>query len=156
MTRLEDTIAKITDQVASLEEKIKRFAVRDAVGGYWVSMAPWGLLPATGTTVSVAMYLAAVPRVCTLKKLVLASITNTTNDAGNHWEIDVRTQPSGAGGIIAAQSLQADAVGTWTLHTYTTFVRSEIALSDIYIDLECTKVGTPGALNVGGPLLFFI
>jgi len=151
-------LREIIAKQAALETQVRRMATKDAAGGYWVSMPPYigaggpPMNAALAATTTVAMFPPARP--LTLKRLVVTTHTATTNNAGNHWTLKIT---NGLGPtVLAAQSLEADTVATWTVHTYSTFDLPDLATADLYVILVATKVGTPGNLTLSTPLLFFI
>lgn len=154
MGKLDDTILNIMNRLATLEKRVSGIANRDAAGGYWITMPTYqALTPYAATTAS---HIVSLPRDLTLKKFSITTQTATTNNAGNHWTIQLIDFASRS--ITNAQTLEADTVGAWTPHTYTTFNIAALTVSACVggIYLSATKVGSPGVLYIANPALFFI
>ena len=147
------TLKLIITKLANLEEAVNARRGQDG-GGYWLAMPHWdgGLPPYT--TSGATTHLVTLPRDLLLRAFVAYTSVATTNDGSNYWTLTLRTIALTS---IATTTTQADSPGTNVYKRITSFSTSSLTTaSDIATYLQITKTGTPGALTLGNPCLFFV
>jgi hypothetical protein len=157
MADISKVLQELTGRIKLIEKKLRQPSP-DSMGGYWISMDPYLIIPGTDLTATGGVpFIQTIPRDLVLKKVVFSSFTRTTNNSSNHWGVQL-VNSSTAVTFMPEQNLQSDPINTWVNHAYgPTFlsISAVDASSDIQFLLKIVKTGAPGNLILAGPSLFF-
>jgi hypothetical protein len=152
MPGIQNTLQSLIDDMGVMKDRIQRLSNHSAGGGYWVPLPFWLGTPGSGYAATTVTHVWGIPRALTVRKFAIQAQTQTTNNAGNHWTVKATV---GSGGtMLAAQSMEADTINTWTSHVYITFTLTDFTPSDDFIAITATKVGAPGTFFLLPSLLF--
>lgn len=83
---------------------------------------------------------------------VQSLVVLTTNDASNYWTVSLRSW--GTGSTIRSFNTAAYSPGTVTSRNDTGLSITISRSTDIGLYVYCTKTGSPGTLQLGGPAVF--
>lgn len=122
-----------------------------AVSGY-LPFAAFVNMPGSLTASPSYPFTATVGRNCTIRTWNQAFSVSTTNDGSNYWTIAMRRWNDGT--TIASFTTASYSPGTVYLYTASALDYSLTAATHKGVYVYCTKTGSPGTLQLGGPAVF--
>ncbi len=111
-----------------------------------MSTVGWGI-----TVAAVNVCMATIDASCTLKSFAILTQVLTTNNASNYWTINVHRYADGA--VMFSLNTSGNTANiSRILSTTRSDALSPAGTYAVYV--EAVKVGSPGALNLGGPAAY--
>lgn len=145
-----ESLKSITRDVAELKQRVNRMSAQDG-GGFYLPMSNYGAVSA-GLTVATEVFLATIP-----KQLVIRSWKQAwyvaTSDVSNYWTVRLNSQ-AGTHFTFTTQPANG-AANVWNRYD---FVNQFLVMPESYryVYFDVTKVGTPGALYLGCPMVYCV
>jgi hypothetical protein len=117
----------------------------------FLSFITYDTLPAGITGVGVNPFVGSVNRTYNLVEWSQSCLVSGTNDGSNYWVLNLLRLSDGA--TINTINTSAISAGAWTLIQDSTFSITSIGTSGAGLYINITKVGAPGSLSLGFPLI---
>ena len=110
----------------------------------------YGVLPA-GMTAGNAVFVAGVDRTVTFVSWAQSVLVATTNDGSNYWVIQLLRLSDGS--VVNQIDTSAISAGAWALLTDSSWSIASVGTAQTGVYINTSKVGAPGALSMGLPLV---
>ena len=145
-----DGMRGLTKDVTTLKAQVARLLAQDG-GGHYMPFSNYGAFGAS-ITVSQGVYLAGIPKQIVVQSWKQVWHQQSPLDGANYWNISFNTL---AGGHYSFNTFGNGAANTWNRYDVVNagFVAPEAYR---YVYIAANKVGAPGALFLGTPMVYFV
>lgn len=145
-----DNLRNLNTDVKELKTKVGRLITQDG-GGHYLPFSNYGGLSA-GLSLNQSVFLAGIP-----KQIVVRSWKQvwhmSSGDVSNYWVVGFHSQ---AGTHFAFTTQPANGpAATWNRYDHIN-LSTTLLESYRYVYIDVSKIGAPGPLYLGTPMVYFI
>lgn len=147
---VQDSLKRLTQDVAALQERVSRISSRDGPGWY----VPFTVYAHVGQNITAdsTVFLSTVPRAYGIRSWCQIWYQDATLDGSNYWTIFLFASDYG---IIHSFDTSGGTATTWTRNQWLD-QSIQLTTDDLYVSVYVEKTGAPGGLYLACPAVYAV